>query len=1244
MSHSDLFNRLTVKPLRWLLALGSVFSGSLSTAQAQCSLTCNDGLQISLDATGQVLITPQLIAPNAAASCPGTLQLKLFTPQGLLIPGNTLNCDHIGQAITAQVKHLTSGNSCEGTLEVRDFLPPIVTCPDKFVFCNQDPSPANLGLPAMTDNCTPVGNLTYYYFDNAESLDCGTLQNGVPVTKRIDRTWSVEDAYGNPKECLQRIWIKHITLANVTFPPNLDGLVNPSLNCGQDPNDLALAGQPTVEGVPVENSPDCEFGVTFSDQVIGICPPAGYSVLRTWTAVDFCSGQIVNRLQIIRVEDKTPPAIAALPDLTVGTDGFLCSGTVEFPPAEVNDDCSAVTVVPSWSFGSGFGPFPGVPAGTHLVTYTATDACNNSATTTFSVTVIDAGPPAAICASGIQVSLSAGGTGSVNAAVVDGGSFDNCSPVVLDIGRNDSVFTPSIPVSCVDLGTPLLLTLRVTDAAGLENFCEAEVTVRDFLKPQIQCPANLTLTCLQDPYDLQLTGMATASDNCLLQGIEFTDISNLSACNTGTLTRTWKATDAGGNSKTCVQQIIVQAVNTVNVAFPPDVTVSACSDPAAVLPPATGEPLTGGTHCTPLSVTYLDQVFDDAPGTACYTILRAWKVVDFCIYDPNNDSLGVWEQIQKIDIVDDMPPAMVLPADMTLNADFPDCTARVTLPDIVATDCTGPVAVAHDAVYADAPGANASGFYPPGTHQVVFTAADTCGNVAQQTLTITVADLMPPKAVCMTGLNLELDTSGAASLDPAALDGGSSDFCTPAGSLALVVQPNAFTCQSPDTQLVVLTVTDAAGNSAACSATVTLTDPFGACQPPPPPDYQVEGNIRLETGKPVAEIPVTLSGDGFTAVAECAADGHYVFEDVPAGNYYTLRPENNAKWLNGLTTFDLVLITKHILGLDTLDTPFQLIAADANRSGTVTTFDIVQFRKVILGLADTVPGNTSWRFVDASYVFPDPANPFGAVFPEKITAGNLTGNQAQRDFTAVKLGDINNSADAVDPRHAPDTLLLGVSVVPSQTAIEVRLENWPLLEGFQFELAPLVPGMVIDSIRPARPGILDAGHTALRPDGSLAVSWEKKEVALPEGDDPLLFTLYVSGGALPESGAVFRLNPERLFPEAYRTVEDLPAVLSLRPGSGRGGNGPFEVLSVQPNPFSGETYLHFYLPEPAGISLWVTDLSGRVVLKKQAPYPAGYGAWRISGDELPVAGIYVFSLRAAALPVRSGKLVRLENR
>ncbi len=83
-----------------------------------------------------------------------------------------------------------------------------------------------------------------------------------------------------------------------------------------------------------------------------------------------------------------------------------------------------------------------------------------------------------------------------------------------------------------------------------------------------------------------------------------------------------------------------------------------------------------------------------------------------------------------------------------------------------------------------------------------------------------------------------------------------------------------------------------------------------------------------------------------------------------------------------------MLISRHILGLEPLGSPYRMIAADANKSGSIGSFDIVELPKLILGIYQQLPTNTSWRVVDQSFVFPNPNNPFQTVSPENkiITA------------------------------------------------------------------------------------------------------------------------------------------------------------------------------------------------------------------------------------------------------------------
>ena len=1203
--------------------------GLYASMSAQCTLSCNDGLQVSLDPSGKALITAQLIAPNAGISCPGPLTVTLYNNLGQQLP-NPLTCAQIGQTVTAKVQHTSSGNFCTGTLVVFDALSPVINnCADKFIFCNEDSSPPAVGLPTGTDNCTTPNNLNFSHFDNETSLGCGAFQNGKQVLKRIDREWTVSDDNGNSSTCLQRVWLKHITFADVAFPPNLDNISSPALACGQDHLDLDLTGQPLVDGVPVGASPECEIAVTFSDQTIMHCAPAGFTVLRNWTMIDFCSGTLNNRTQIIKVEDTEAPFLLAPNDITVGTDGFLCTGSVTMPQAVFIDNCSAVTVVPSWNYGAGYGPFLGVAEGQHIVTYTATDACGNDASATMMVTVVDSSPPQAICASDLQISLTSNGVGYVNAATVNQGSFDNCGPVFLSISRDEENYFPQVQVNCADQGMPMMLTLKVTDAVGLENFCQMEVTVRDFLKPIVQCPPNLSLNCLQNYNNLVLTGQATATDNCGLQSIVHQDIVNIQPCNIGSVTRWWIATDSAANTKSCSQQITVNVINTTTVAFPANISVPGCGSPADLLPLATGKPVIGGQACSPLSINYTDQIFSIAP-PSCFRIFRAWKVIDHCIYNPNGGTLGIWEKTQIIDVVDHTPPALSIPADLTVAADPFNCTGQVSITNATATDCSNQITFSHNSNFSGSGGTNnASGQYPLGVHFVTFSALDGCGNSAQQTLRITVRDVTPPVAICLPGVSVNIQASGSVTLVPQNFDGGSTDFCSPQNSPQFSIVPSMFDCQQTGLRPVTLTVKDTAGNTASCSTQVLVLDNANFCGGGGL-EHQMNGIIRTETGLPVNNIPLSLTGDGFIKYTNTDTIGYFGFNDIPTDATYILYPYNNANWVNGVTTYDLVLISKHILGTEPLNSPFKMLAADANRSGSVTTFDIVQFRKIILGILDSLPTNTSWRFVDSAFVFPNLQNPFSSPVPEEIIFEPLLSNQFDQNFVGLKVGDVNGSTNPAIARAPHDTLFLDL---PDQHfrsgeafSIPVFLKNWTTLEGLQFELKIDPELAELERVQFAQPEILGQPNMALKAGGLLAISCDNatvsNQVDIPKTD--LVFTLHLRAKAESDLHAALNISNRSLSPEAYRIGNEEIAAIGLS-----FYNTEFIVqsseLRIFPNPTPGE----FYVNNPFSgqyTTLHIMDTRGQLIWEQEGFLPE---TMEVRSARLRQQGLYFLELKSA---------------
>ncbi|MCC6459209.1 MAG: hypothetical protein IT260_01985, partial [Saprospiraceae bacterium] len=182
---------------------------------------------------------------------------------------------------------------------------------------------------------------------------------------------------------------------------------------------------------------------------------------------------------------------------------------------------------------------------------------------------------------------------------------------------------------------------------------------------------------------------------------------------------------------------------------------------------------------------------------------------------------------------------------------------------------------------------------------------------------------------------------------------------------------------------------------------------------PAPTTVSIAGNIQTHWGAAMANVLVKLSG-GATATTRTSAAGNFTFANLASGLNYTVTPERDTNDVNGVSTIDLSVINKHVLGLELLDSPWKILAADANGSKSVTTIDIVEARKILLGLNTAFPSVASWRFFPTITTFPDPTNPFsgfpGGPPPEFLQFSNLLQNVTDANFKGVKIGDMNNNA------------------------------------------------------------------------------------------------------------------------------------------------------------------------------------------------------------------------------------------
>src|SRR6185295_17442155 len=384
-----------------------------------------------------------------------------------------------------------------------DNTPPVlVGVPaDATVQCDAIPAPPTV---TATDNCDPT--ITVNYTESINVTDgCGT----------ITRTWTATDACGNTTTATQTLTVVDNT------PPVLVGVpAYATVQCD------AIPAPPTVTATD-----NCDPTITVNyTESINVTDGCG-TITRTWTATDAC-GNTTTATQTLTVVDNTPPVLVGVPaDATVQCDAIPAPPTVT-----ATDNCDpTITVV----FNETMSVVDG--CGTITRTWTATDVCGNTTTATQSLTVVDNPPP-------VLVGVPADATVQCDAipAPPTVTATDNCDPTITVVFNE----TMSVVDGC---GT-ITRTWTATDACGNTTTATQTLTVVDNTPPVlVGVPADATVQCDAIP----APPTVTATDNCdPTITVNYTESINVTdGC--GTITRTWTATDACGNTTTATQTLTV---------------------------------------------------------------------------------------------------------------------------------------------------------------------------------------------------------------------------------------------------------------------------------------------------------------------------------------------------------------------------------------------------------------------------------------------------------------------------------------------------------------------------------------------------------------------------------------------------------------------------------------------------------------------------------------------------------------
>jgi VCBS repeat-containing protein len=485
--------------------------------------------------------------------------------------------------------------------------------------------------------------------------------------------------------------------------------------------------------------------------------------------------------------------------------------------------------------------------GPDAFTYKVCDINGDCATATVNITVIPVNDDPIIKVKNITVYVDATGHVSITPGQIDDGSSDPDGIASITLNRTD--------FSCADIATsPNTVTLTVTDVNGNSMSANATVTVLDAIAPTITCPAPATVQCAS-AVPAPNTASVIAADNCSYTVSFVSDaISNQTAPNKYTITRTYKAVDPSGNSATCTQII------TVNDNTAPTLIV------AGSLPGNSNGQCLAGVPGAPATAGIAALYSDNCSGTVTAVLTSTtttgsnaagWiRKYFYAVTDASGNTTTACVTYSGKDTQAPVPVLATLP---TVTA---QCGATVTAP--TATDnCAGTITATTSSPLT---------YNAQGTYTITWTYTDGNGNTSAQTQTVIVKDVTPPAINCPSDITVNANTTvsgqAGANVNFAAT---ATDNCT-VPTITYSKAPNSFF--PTGTTTVTATANDGNGNTSTCTFKVTVN-----CVVPVFTTCPSNKTVNTDAGLCSAVVAYTSAATGTASVA-C----NYTFSGATTGS------------------------------------------------------------------------------------------------------------------------------------------------------------------------------------------------------------------------------------------------------------------------------------------------------------------------------------------------------------------------
>ena len=388
----------------------------------------------------------------------------------------------------------------------------------------------------------------------------------------------------------------------------------------------------------------------------------------------------------------------------------------------------------------------------------------------------------------------------------------------------------------------------------------------------------------------------------------------------------------------------------------------------------------------------------------------------------------------------------------------------------------------------------------------------------------------------------------------------------------------------------------------------------------------IKGTLKTEAGVPLPQVTVFRDS---VLQTNSNTDGLYSLS-LASGSTALIAPKRLGAPRNGVTTADLVAINKHILGVDSLRTAYQHIAADVTGDRKISVADMIEIRRLILFLIDDFSSSSSWKFIPQNYKFGP--KPESDPYPLAAVLSNILKDTVV-DFVGVKIGDTNGSAnekqvlDATDRRNTSKILSVANQDTYENSRFQWTIPMSDLLPVDGFQLALTIDPSLVDLIEVE--GIDSDSYSWDAATGRFLVSYVS---GLSTGSKLLLELQAKKPTTISEC---IRFDNTWLNNEYY----DQGQVMALEFQFVAQAS---ELLQNQPNPFVANTTITFKNATAGELQLTIFDAAGNKLYQTKRRASMGLQTFEVDGAILPQSGVFLYQISTSS-GIWSRKMVRVHS-